>query len=468
MNLSLYKFILKPFFHIWDLVCIFLAFFVSCLIRFNFENFILQKNFPDPYWNILIFGLIVWFFIAVILNMQHVPHRKSNEQIWKYFYYPQLLFCFFIFLFVVLMNFDSISRLFILYFIFIQFFLLLFARIIRIAFVRKLRTTGYNSIQMLIAADKHYIEYFGKWIYKNPWSGINIHDINISDNSPTNIRKFYLDAIKNLKVGDYLVLDLDFVKNNNFKEITIFADNKGVQIFELINDEIAFPSSRTKLSLISFGSLKLLHRRLQPLKQPVNQINKRLFDFVFSSLFLIIFFWWIAILIGLAIKLSSKGPIFFRQERTGRDGSIFNCIKFRTMHVNKLSLSKNNKITKVNDPRIYSLGQFLRKYNLDELPQFINVFFGDMSIVGPRPHMLKEDEDLAVNLNSYRIRHWVRPGITGLAAVKGFRGGTEDMKLMQNRINYDIEYIETWSLVSDIRICLLTAYQMLTGNTKAH
>ena len=126
------------------------------------------------------------------------------------------------------------------------------------------------------------------------------------------------------------------------------------------------------------------------------------------------------------------------------------------------------KITQKNDPRIYVFGNFLRKTNLDEFPQFINVLLGQMSIVGPRPHMIKEDDMLAKELSKYRIRHWVRPGITGLAAVNGFRGGTEDMELMQKRINFDIEYIENWTLLSDIKICFETFGAMLFRRNLGH
>ena len=119
-----------------------------------------------------------------------------------------------------------------------------------------------------------------------------------------------------------------------------------------------------------------------------------------------------------------------------------------------------NQITSQNDPRIFNFGSFLRKSNLDEIPQFINVLLGEMSIVGPRPHMIKEDDMLAEELSKYRIRHWVRPGITGLAAVNGFRGGTENMDLMQKRINYDIKYIESWSFFNDIKICFKTFWSL--------
>ena len=465
MSWSAYKFILKPFFYFWDLSFIFLAFFISYYIRFDYHetSFLVFLNSTSLYKNVLIFSLILWLVISVILNMQHVPHRKSNEQIWKYFYYPQLFFCFFIFLYLVVTNFDSVSRLFILYFILIQFILLLLARVIRVSFIRKIRTSGYNSIQLLFLGDQKIYQYFENWAYKNPWYGINIFKFQLHDEDS---RNEYLNAVRKLKIGDYLVVDIKFLEINNLQEVLIIADNNGVNIFELIDSKEALVKSNLKFELVSFGTLKLIHRRLQPLKKSINQINKRFFDFIFSFLFLILVFWWIAIIIAFVIKLTSPGPIFFRQERTGKDGKIFFCIKFRTMTAKKIDLS--NTITQINDTRIYPFGQFLRKYNLDELPQFINVFFGEMSIVGPRPHMIEEDNKLAKNLVNYRIRHWVRPGITGLAAVKGLRGGTENMRLMQSRIDYDIKYIETWTLLNDIRICLLTAYQMFSGNTNAH
>ena len=128
--------------------------------------------------------------------------------------------------------------------------------------------------------------------------------------------------------------------------------------------------------------------------------------------------------------------------------------------------SNSESITKVGDSRIFSFGHFMRKTNIDEFPQFINVFNGDMSVVGPRPHMLSEDVMLTEKIDKYRLRYWVKPGITGLAAIKGFRGGTESLLLMQQRIDLDIKYIETWSIWLDIKICFLTAIETLMGSGK--
>ena len=185
-------------------------------------------------------------------------------------------------------------------------------------------------------------------------------------------------------------------------------------------------------------------------------------------LVLLLLYWWIHVIVCILIKFSSKGPIFFKQKRVGRGGKEFYCIKFRTMSLNGSGLDGNGEITKLDDNRITKLGTFLRKTNMDELPQFLNVLKGEMSVVGPRPHMIEEDYAVAEKLRKYRIRRFVRPGISGWAQVNGYRGGTEDMELMQKRVDYDIEYIESWTPWLDIKIIYYTVLQMLTLRTGAH
>ena len=141
------------------------------------------------------------------------------------------------------------------------------------------------------------------------------------------------------------------------------------------------------------------------------------------------------------------------------------CYKFRTMHID----DTNSKIlTKVGDSRIFSFGQFMRKTNIDEFPQFVNVLKGEMSVVGPRPHMNSEDKMLADKIEKYRMRRWAKPGITGFAAIKGFRGGTESMDLMQKRINLDVRYIEQWSFWLDLKICYQTTLETVFLKSKGH
>tara|TARA_Y100001968_G_C18847136_1_gene476333 strand:- start:30 stop:503 length:474 start_codon:yes stop_codon:yes gene_type:complete len=156
------------------------------------------------------------------------------------------------------------------------------------------------------------------------------------------------------------------------------------------------------------------------------------------------------------------------QDRVGIDGISFRCMKFRTMVSNKAAEKGYSHLTLKDDKRITWIGNILRKTNLDELPQFINVLMGNMSVIGPRPHMVSEDKEIAEKIEKYRIRRFVKPGITGLAAIKGYRGGTENLSLMQKRIDYDIKYIEEWSVWLDIKIAIITFWHMITFRTGAH
>ena len=190
-----------------------------------------------------------------------------------------------------------------------------------------------------------------------------------------------------------------------------------------------------------------------PLDHLSYRIQKRTFDILFSSAVIIFVLSWLIPLIAIIIKLGSKGPVFFVQERTGINNKTFKCYKFRTMKVNK---DCNTKQAEKNDSRITPIGNFLRRTNLDELPQFFNVLFGNMSIVGPRPHMLKHTEQYSALIEHYKVRHFVKPGITGWAQVNGWRGLTDELWKMEKRVEYDMKYLEQWSFIWDIKIIIMT------------
>lgn len=206
--------------------------------------------------------------------------------------------------------------------------------------------------------------------------------------------------------------------------------------------------------------------QLEPLQELRNRVKKRIFDIVFSGLVIIFILSWLVPLIGLLIKLNSKGPVFFKQNRTGRDNEIFKIYKFRTMTVTEAD-QEYKQATK-NDSRVTSIGKFLRKTSLDEMPQFINVFIGDMSIIGPRPHPIKLNEMYMSTITSYMARHYVKPGISGWAQVHGLRGETETPELMKKRIDHDIWYVENWSSMLDIKIIVMTIINFIRGEEKAY
>lgn len=222
---------------------------------------------------------------------------------------------------------------------------------------------------------------------------------------------------------------------------------------------------KRQMQMEILGSVPVLYVHEDPLSSLSNRIIKRTFDIVVSGLFLIPFWLIIYPVIAILTKILQPGPVFFKQSRNGLNGEEFMCYKFRSMKVNadadKVQATKD-------DPRKTPFGNFMRKTSIDELPQFINVFKGDMSIVGPRPHMVAHTEEYSALIDKYMVRHWVKPGITGWAQVRGARGETKELWQMEDRIRKDIWYIENWNFFLDIKIMFLTVWNALGGDKQAY
>lgn len=232
--------------------------------------------------------------------------------------------------------------------------------------------------------------------------------------------------------------------------------------FKFVPDFRMFVNRNIHVDIVE--SIPILSFRSEPLEDIVASSKKRLFDVVFSLLVILLLLSWLLPILAIMIKLNSRGPVFFVQLRSGKNNKQFRCFKFRTLTVNKDADSK--QVTR-DDQRFTKLGKFLRKSSLDELPQFFNVLLGDMSVVGPRPHMLKHTEDYSRLLDEYMIRHFVKPGVTGWAQVNGFRGEIKEKEQLRKRIEYDIWYLENWSLWLDLRIIALTLYVTFKGDKNA-
>jgi exopolysaccharide biosynthesis polyprenyl glycosylphosphotransferase len=236
-----------------------------------------------------------------------------------------------------------------------------------------------------------------------------------------------------------------------------FADNNLIR-FKVIPDFRGFLSR--KITIDFYDLIPVISMRKEPLQNTLNRIVKRAFDIVFSLLVILLVFPFALLVFAPLIKLSSRGPIFFKQLRSGRNNVEFYCYKFRTMRVNdqadSLQASKG-------DVRITKIGAFLRKTSLDELPQFYNALIGNMSVVGPRPHMLRHTEEYSKLIDKFMVRQLVKPGVTGWAQVHGYRGDTRNSLLMEKRVEYDVWYLENWSLLLDIKIVVITAWQVLSS-----
>ncbi len=212
-------------------------------------------------------------------------------------------------------------------------------------------------------------------------------------------------------------------------------------------------------------SLSVTGFRSEPLNLLKNRVKKRMADIVISMLVIMFVLSWLVPLMAVLIKLSSPGPVFFRQQRSGKDNNVFWCIKFRSMTVNTAS---DNQQASKNDARITRIGAFMRKTSIDEMPQFLNVLAGNMSICGPRPHMLLHTSMYRHSINKYMVRHLVKPGITGWAQVNGYRGETADRFLMEKRVEHDIWYLEHWSSMLDLKIIFLTVLNAVRGEENAY
>ncbi len=263
---------------------------------------------------------------------------------------------------------------------------------------------------------------------------------------------------------DIVYCALPGTRRAEITELMEFCERNTIRFRVIPSAESFIPVVKTS-DLEFHGAVPVSKLRREPLDLPENRQVKRAFDIVFSLGVILFIFTWLFPILALLVKLSSKGPVFFKQMRLGRDNKEFACWKFRSMRMNDEADSK--QATK-NDPRVTPIGRFLRKSNLDELPQFINVLFGHMSIVGPRPHPLRLNDQYRDIIDKYMVRHFVRPGITGWAQVNGFRGETRTPELMERRVELDVWYLENWSFWLDLKIVVKTVTNMLGKDPNAY
>ncbi len=315
----------------------------------------------------------------------------------------------------------------------------------------------------------------GEWTYSRTSSGtqkvVESHSVE-KDDKNQDIQIKHLGTLQDflrlmredpeqLELGDEMYVSLSRRDKDIVKRISRFCDHKVIRFYYV---PVSVESMGLNLKREFLDDLEIFTTYENPLQNPVNRVIKRAFDIVLSTLFLIptaIIFPFVYII----MKIQSPGPILFIQKRTGIDGKTFNCYKFRSMHVNadadKVQATKD-------DPRKYPFGNFMRKANIDELPQFINVLQGRMSIVGPRPHMLAHTEQYSELIDRYMVRHFVKPGVTGWAQVTGFRGETKELWQMEGRVKRDIWYMENWSIWLDIRIIWLTFKSIFIHDKNAY
>ena len=330
--------------------------------------------------------------------------------------------------------------------------------------LRKYRLEGYNYRNVVVIGSGKDVEPLIKFFNKRQDFGFHYKGyFDDSNKSKTAYLGSISEAFTYIKDNDIdeIYCSISSLTNDKISDFITFADNQ-VKTLKLIPDS---KSLFSKMKLEYYGYVPVLSVRELPFDKPFVKILKRSFDLFFSLLVIIFILSWLSPILYFLIKRESKGPLFFKQIREGVKGESFLCYKYRSMGVNR-----NADIIQATkgDLRVTKIGAFIRKTSIDELPQFINVLKGDMSVVGPRPHMLSQSEIFKKIVKKYMVRHFVKPGITGLAQVKGCRGEIETDADIKNRVKYDIFYIENWSFFLDVKIILQTIKNAVKGEDKAY
>ena len=320
---------------------------------------------------------------------------------------------------------------------------------------------GGNIRNVIILGNGKDVEELKLFFTTNPNYGYNLMNVfSLKINKKDELKTCYEFVVKNNV--DEIYGSLNTLNSTDLDGLIHFADNS-LKTIKLL------PDSKNRmlrnLAVEYYGYVPIISLRTIPLDKVVNKRIKHFFDVVFSLFVILTVLSWLTPILGLLIKLESRGPVFFKQRRNGLNYKEFYCYKFRSMRLNsKADLEQVQK----NDPRVTKFGKILRKFSLDELPQFFNVILGDMSVVGPRPHMVSHTEMYAKSVDKFMVRHFIKPGITGLAQINGCRGEVENEKDIVNRVKFDIFYIENWSILLDLRIIYKTVINVISGEEKAY
>lgn len=445
------------------------SFAVFDFISINLSFFILTGELTnialiEPY---LILGIIInfsWVICSYLFRL-YIGQQASNARFFRRTVQTYFLFIAFILSFIFFYHYDY-SRLFV---------LLTFGFILIILLISRTILLGFGYFEKQYTIEKRVILIGCNENSRRLIEHLTNHkeNINIYGCFHGSGETRFLD---NLPVHGNVKDALHYAINNNITEIysTIPPENepalyelveeaeKNFIRFKFVPDFGIFINRRMHVELER--DLLFLSVRPDPLEDKQERIKKRLFDIAFSIMVMVLILWWLIPIIALLIKLESKGPVFFKQLRSGKNNKPFTCYKFRTLKVSTVADQK--QVTK-NDSRFTMIGRFMRKTNIDELPQFLNVFENTMSVVGPRPHMLLHTQEFGKISEHYMARHYLKPGITGWAQINGYRGEIKNEELLLKRIEHDIWYMENWSMWLDMRIILLTALKVVVWDKNA-
>ncbi len=453
--------------------------FIRKLIDFIIINLVfifsatLAQSFSLLISNKLMFVLefilnIMWFFSANIVELYENPNSASFFD-----YYGKVIKNILVQIFTAILFLFAIKEpLFLRNFVFLYSLqtavLIGIGNLLLNRFIRNEHKRGINVQNLVIIGAGEIGQNFLQSINESKDSGYNF--IGFLDDAPTSSN--YLGGIENLESiissGDIddVVIALPGYEADRLDTITKLCNRYAVRTY-IIPDYFKFLSPRFKLGF--FNNIPLITVREEPLAEFHWKVIKRFFDILLSLIFIVLVLSWLIPLIAITQKFTSKGHIFFIQDRIGMNNKVFRCIKFRSMYDFE-KYDKQYTTVEQSDPRVTRFGHFLRKNNIDELPQFLNVLWGNMALVGPRPNAIAFENKYREYVDEFRLRQFVKPGITGWAQIHGLRGDSHDEDenrlLIRKRFEYDLWYIENWTFWLDVQIIFTTMYQMVRGSLK--
>ena len=443
-----YSGFLKPISYLIDISII-----TGCLFLFDI-------NLNNIYV-FLSYASISWIIIAFKNQFYEVQRHTKIIQIVTLLFRQIIFFCIILYAYIGFFKQPSISRLALGNYIFVVFLIVGFFKLLFFFLLNKYREAlGGNLRNVIVIGDTEKTRQLIKIFKTRLQFGYNFKKQFKPTKEDFSLQKCFNFIVENdINEIYFSVADLT---NKQINKLIDFADNN-LRELKFIPDNKDIYSKKLKYEYYEY--IPILSLRTIPIQGSVNKVIKRLFDILFASFVIIFILSWLTPILAIIIKLESKGPVFFKQSRNGFNYQEFDCFKFRSMTPNKEAhLYQATK----GDLRITKVGAFIRKTSIDELPQFFNVLFGDMSVVGPRPHMVSHTNLYAQRVDKFMVRHFVKPGITGLAQISGFRGEIEGDKDIINRVKFDIFYIENWSLLLDLKIIIQTFLNAVKGEEKAY
>ena len=454
----------KFIFLVSDILLLNVATILSYLIRYGSLTMLSSNESQSVLFlkNLLWIGLCLYFDAYTFMRVGHVENLLSRT------IKILVLHLFSLITLILFLNYDDISRLRLVCFGGIFFAELILCRLLFVKAFKRIRKAGYNFRNVIIIGAEKKGREIEQILSKDLSYGYKV--LGFFDNEQTVGQSGVpvINTIANAKnylsehpVHEVYITTSHYI-DGELDDLILYCEAKFIRL-KFVPDFQEFTKSK-RVQIDFYDHLPVISFRKEPLESAFNRVIKRLFDVLFSLSAIVLIFPWLFPVLMIAVKCGSKGSVFFKQERSGENNHSFWCYKFRTMRVN--SLSDELQATR-NDARITTIGRLMRRTNLDELPQFFNVLVGDMSVVGPRPHMLKHTEQYSELIHTYLVRHLIKPGITGWAQVNGFRGETNTLEQMQKRVEFDIWYIENWSFLLDVKIIFKTITNVFRGEKNA-